>query len=117
MPASFFVHAEIVLDGDRRQRLGLALDAHAFLGLDGLVQAVAPAPAGHQAAGELVDDDDLVVLDDVLHVALVDAEGADELVHGVDALALVGELVLQLLALRELLLVRQLGRRRGRPAP
>ena len=103
------VEAEIVLDGDGGQGLGLALDAHAFLGLDGLVQAVAPAPAGHQAPGEFVDDDDLVVLDDVLHVALVDAEGADELVHGVDALALVGELVLEFLALRELLLVGQRG--------
>ena len=101
------VEAEIVLDGDGGQGLRLALDAHAFLGLDGLVQAVAPAPAGHQAPGEFVDDDHLVVLDDVLHVALVHAEGADELVHGVDALALVGELVLQFLALRELFLVGQ----------
>jgi hypothetical protein len=38
----------------------------AFLGLDGLVQAVGPAPARHQAAGELVDDDDLAVLHDVV---------------------------------------------------
>ena len=47
-------------------------DLHAFLGFDGLVQAVGPAAAGHQAAGELVDDDDLAVLDDVLDVALVE---------------------------------------------
>jgi hypothetical protein len=50
------VHAEVVLEGDRGERLVLALDRHAFLGLDRLVQAVAPAPAGHEAAGELVDD-------------------------------------------------------------
>ena len=43
------VHPEIVLEGDRRQRLVLALDRHAFLGLHRLVQAVGPAPAGHQA--------------------------------------------------------------------
>ena len=51
------VHAEVVLEGDGGQRLVLALDLDAFLGLDGLVQAVGPAPAGHQAAGELVDDE------------------------------------------------------------
>ena len=46
----FLVKAEIILDGDGRQRLGLAVDLHAFLGLDGLVQAVAPAAARHFAA-------------------------------------------------------------------
>ncbi len=35
------------------------------------MQAVGPAAAGHQAARELVDDDDFAVLDHVLHVALV----------------------------------------------
>ena len=44
---------------------------HAFLRLDRLVQAVGPAPARHQAAGELVDDDDLAVLHDVVLVAVV----------------------------------------------
>ena len=43
------VHAEVVLESDRGQRLVLGLDLHAFLGFDGLVQAVAPAAAGHQA--------------------------------------------------------------------
>ncbi len=36
-----------------------SLILHAFLGFDRLVQAVAPLPAVHQAAGELVDDDHL----------------------------------------------------------
>ena len=52
------VLAEVVLEGDRRQRLVLALDLDLLLGLDGLVQPVAPAAPGHQPAGELVDDDD-----------------------------------------------------------
>ncbi len=51
-----------------------------LLGLDGLVQAVAVAAAEHQTAGELVDDDDLAVLDDVVNVALHDAVRADGLV-------------------------------------
>ena len=41
-----------------------------LLGLDGLVQALRVAAAVHEAAGELVDDEDLAVLDDVVHVAL-----------------------------------------------
>jgi hypothetical protein len=48
----------------------LLLDADALLRLDGLVQALRPATAFHDAAGELVDDLDLAVLDDVVDVAL-----------------------------------------------
>ena len=69
------VHAEVVLEGDGGEGLVLALDLDAFLGFDGLVQAVAPAAAGHQAAGEFVDDDDLAVLHHVVLVALEDARG------------------------------------------
>ena len=68
------VEAEIVLDGDGGQRLGFLLDGDAFLGLDGLVQPVAPAAARHGAAGVFVDDDHLVLLHhvgDVLHVKAV----------------------------------------------
>ena len=75
------VHAEVVLEGDRRERHALALDLHALLGLDRLVQALAPAPAGHQAAGELVDDDDLAVLDDVVAVALEQSVGLERLLE------------------------------------
>ena len=75
------VQAEVVLEGDRGQRHALALDAQALLGLDGLVQALAPAPAGHLAAGELVDDDDLAVLDDVVAVALVERVGPQRLLE------------------------------------
>ena len=53
----------------------------AFLGLDGLVQAFGVAPAVHQAAGELVDDDDLAVFDDVVLVAPVEHVGAQRVVQ------------------------------------
>src|SRR5690242_18908323 len=71
------VRAEVVLERDRRERLVLALDRHPFLRLDRLVQPVAPAPADHQAPGELVDDDDLglavfALLDDVVLLAVVE---------------------------------------------
>ena len=67
------VHAEIVLEGDRGQRLVLRLDRHVLLGLQRLVQAFRIAAARHHAAGELVDDDDLAVADDVVLVALEQA--------------------------------------------
>ena len=75
--AEFFVHAEVVLEGDGGERLVFLADGDAFLGFDGLVETVGPAAAGHEAAGELVDDDDLALFDDVLDVALVEVVGLD----------------------------------------
>ena len=73
------IHAEQVLEGDRGQRLVLALDLDLLLGLERLVQALGIAPARHHAAGELVDDDDLAVLDDVVDVAREQLVGAQRL--------------------------------------
>ena len=87
MPDELLVLAEVVLEGDGRERLVLALDLDLLLGLDRLVQAVAPAAAGHQAAGELVDDDDLAVLDHVVDVALEQGVRAQRLVDVVRAAA------------------------------
>ena len=84
------VHAEVVLEGDRGEGLVLVLDLHLLLGFDCLVQAVGPAPALHQPAGELVDDDHLVVLHHVVLVAveeMVRAQRGVELVHEVDVRA------------------------------
>ena len=79
------VHAKVVLEGDRGERLVLALDRHAFLGFDGLVKTVAPAPACHEAAGELVDDHDLESVLALLHhivlVAVVEMLRAQRCVH------------------------------------
>ena len=89
------VEAEVVLEGDRRERLVLLGDAHrqvedpVLARLDHLVQPLAPAPARHQPAGELVDDDDLVVVDDVVDVALVELLGAQRLQRDVALLHLV----------------------------
>ena len=81
------VHAEVVLQGDGGQRLVLLADVHALLGLDGLVQALGVAAADHQAAGELVDDEHLAVLDDVVDVALEQELGLQRLLEVVDELA------------------------------
>ena len=94
MPARLLVAEEEILHGDPRRLAGGHGHLDALLGLDGLVDAVAPlAPLG-QPAGELVDDHDLAVADDVLPVervlaidhdrpldVLVDVDHADG-VHG-----------------------------------
>ena len=71
----FFVHAEVVLEGDSGQRLALPFHLHMFLGLDGLMQTVRIAAAHHQTAGELVHDDDFAVLHHVVHVPLHEGVG------------------------------------------
>ncbi|EXI66318.1 MAG: hypothetical protein AW08_02674 [Candidatus Accumulibacter adjunctus] len=68
-PGQLAVHAEIVLERDRSQCLVLVLDAYPFLRLDRLMQPVGPTAPGHQATGELIDDDHLAVLHDVLLIA------------------------------------------------
>ncbi len=86
------VHAEVVLKGDRGERLVLALDRDVLLGLDRLVQAVGPAPSRHEPAGKLVDDDHLAVLDHVVPVAkekVMRPERGVEVVHQVHVRRLV----------------------------
>ena len=84
--AELVVHAEVVLEGDRREGLVLLLDLHPLLRLDRLVEALAPAPTLEDAAGELVDDLDLAALHDVVDVALEQLLGPQrglQLVHEV----------------------------------
>src|SRR5206468_5223325 len=83
------VYTEVVLEGDRGEGDVLLLDLHALLRLDGLVQAFRPATPLHYPAGELVDDLDLAVLDDVVDVALVERlrlERLDQMVDVLDVL-------------------------------
>ena len=63
------IHAEIVLERDAGEGLVLGGDGDVFLGFESLMQAVAEPASGHEAARELVDDDDLIVLHDVVDVA------------------------------------------------
>ncbi len=88
--AELLVHAEVVLQRDRRERLVLLLDGHLLLGLDRLVQALRPAPALEDAAGELVDDLHLAVDHLVLDAALVERLGLERLDQVVDEVAVLG---------------------------
>ena len=74
------VHPEVVLEGNGGQGAVFPCDGDMFLGLDGLVQAVGIAPADHQAAGELIDDDDFAVLNHIVDIPLHDAAGGNGLV-------------------------------------
>ena len=97
------VEAEVVLEGDRGQRLVLGLDLDVFLGLQRLVQALGIAAARHHAAGELVDDHHFVVADDVVLVLvehLVGAERRVEVVHHRDVLGAIEDVALVGIALR-----------------
>ena len=60
-PGELVVEAEVVLQGDRRERLVLLPDLDALLRLDRLVQPLRPAPSLEDATGELVDDLHLAV--------------------------------------------------------
>ena len=75
-PRQFLVKTEIVLEGGGSQRLALALDRHALLGLDCLMKTLRPAPPRHGTASMLVDDDDIAVGDDVIDVTVIEATSA-----------------------------------------
>ena len=60
------------------------LDLDLFLGLDRLVHALVVSAADQDAAGELVDDDDLAVADDVVLVLGVELLGLDGVVQVAD---------------------------------
>ena len=91
MPGELVVEAEVVLQGDRRQGLVLLADRHALLRLDRLVQALRPAPALEDAAGELVDDHHLAVDHRVVVVLLVERLRLQRLDEVVDEAAVLAE--------------------------
>ena len=67
-----FVKAEEILESGRCQSLGLLLDLHPFLCFHSLVEPFGPAPPRHGPPRVLVDDDDLTLLDDIVHVPAID---------------------------------------------
>ena len=79
--------------------------ADALLRLDRLVQALGPAPALEDAAGELVDDHHLAVDHRVVLVALVERLGLERLDQVVDEVAVLAQVEVldaeELLGLRD----------------
>ena len=84
------VQTEVVLEGDGGKGLALSLDIDVFLRLDGLVETFVVAAAVHDTTGELIDDEDFAVTDDVVDVLVHDAVGTDGLVDVVEQLGVLG---------------------------
>ena len=114
IPRELVVEAEVVLERDRRQGLVLLADPHALLRLDRLVQAVGPAPALEDAAGELVDDLHLAVDHRVVGVALEQRLGLQRLDQVVDERAVLGDV--EVVDPEELLGLRRPRPRSARPS-
>ena len=74
------IEAEIILERDRGERLVLVLDGDVLFRLERLVKALGIAAALHHPAGELVDDDHLVIAHDVVRVAREEFVRAERLV-------------------------------------
>ena len=97
----FTVHAEIVLEGNRRQGLVFIFDLDPFLGFYRLMQAVRPAATRHEASGELINDHDFAVFHHIIHVNFVHHMGSQRLVHMVKNLDVAR--VIQVVNLEQLL--------------
>ena len=102
------IHPEEVLDSDCGHGLGLVLQLDAFLGLEGLMQAVGKTAPGLRPARGLVDDDDASVIgDEVLHVLLEKGVRLHQLVDIVHRLVLLGVVAVRLFLLARLVLFAQ----------
>ena len=77
----FLVHPEVVLQCDGSQSLGFGTDFQVFLGFYSLMEAVAVSSSEHETSGELVDDYDLAVLDNIVYVPLHYSVGFQSLQH------------------------------------
>ena len=77
----FFVHPEVVLQGNGGIGLRSRFHFYVFLCLNGLVQPVGIAAAFHNTAGLLVNNFNLVVHYHVLHIFLKEGVGLQQLNH------------------------------------
>ena len=79
-----FIHAKIILEGDRGERLILGLDWLVLFGFQRLMQTFRITAPRHHAASEFVDNDDFAVPHDVILVTLKQLVRAQRLVDVVD---------------------------------
>lgn len=78
----FLEHSEIVLKGDGRERMILALDLDAFLDFDRLMAAVPPSPAGMtRPVNSSTIPTYVIVLDEAIFIALKDDARFQGLLH------------------------------------
>ena len=104
------VHAEVVLQGDGGIGLCGSLHLDVLLGFDCLMQSVAPSTTFHDAARLLIHNLDFAILDDIFVVEVEHGVSLQQLLYGVDALALRGIVVEDAVFLLNLLFVSLAGR-------
>src|SRR3989344_1711525 len=80
------IHPEVVLERDCRERLTLLLNWNLLLGLNCLMESVAPAPSHHQAPRKFIDDHYLVLLYHIVAVFKVEGTSAKGILNVVDGL-------------------------------
>jgi hypothetical protein len=80
-PGEAQIPPEKPLVAEARQGFMEVREGTALFGFDELVQAMFPRPIGHDAAGELVDDLDFAILDQVMRVAPHQVQGGQCLGH------------------------------------
>ncbi len=80
------VHAKVILERDRGERLRLPFDLDAFLRLDRLVEPIRPAASCHDASSELVNDHDLAIAHNVLLVAMIERMSNQRLIEAMQDL-------------------------------
>ena len=81
------VQPEQVLEGDRCEGLILLLDWNSFFGFNSLVKAFPPTPPCHHTPGELIDNYDLTIANDVINITLKQGVGTQcciQMVHQTD---------------------------------
>ena len=82
------VHTEVVLKSDGCEGLGSSLHLYMLLSFNSLVQAIAPAATFHDTTSLLVNDLHLTVHDYILVVLIKHGVSLQQLLQGVNTLAL-----------------------------
>ena len=77
----FRIKSKIVLEGNGGEGLILVLNLDTLFCFECLMQAFRVAPAFHHTTGELVDNDDLIVFDDIVGVDLEQCVGFKGLIN------------------------------------
>ena len=69
----FFIHPEIILNGNGGVGLGFLFDLDTLLGFNRLVQPITPATSWHQTTGVFIHNHHLSTLDHILLIFLVES--------------------------------------------
>ncbi len=93
----FFIHAEKVLEGDGGKGLIFLSNPDSFLGLHSLMKAVAPPSSGHHAACKFIHNDNLIILDHIVHILFKQPVRPYELLGGMKQLGCAHKSILKFL--------------------